>query len=298
MSGFFGDGQIPGGVVLGNLLGKGGFFGPIFAPAGGHVLNLSVGQDFIGADGNTGTGTPANPGLTLTQLMSAQQAANFEAGMYTTVNISGSGAPARGYWIISGGGTPPAGALGGAAISGGDGFIIDDSSPNAVTFNFDLSLIRLYGGGGCGADELRGAGNGGQALNISTNNGADVNVNVSIVSGLQSGRLFGGGGGGGSTGIFGSGGGGGAAGLRPGGNSAEGGTSGGVYDPVNGGVSNPNVTGGAGTGGGGNGGGLGADGLVGSLGTGGAAVARGAGITGVTTITSGNDANHVRGAVQ
>lgn len=72
MSGFFGEGVIARGTLLGNLLAKGGFFGPIFRPTpvlAGFVITTGLGVPsgfsfpFIGWDGMNGVVGPGTTGI-------------------------------------------------------------------------------------------------------------------------------------------------------------------------------------------------------------------------------------------
>lgn len=271
------------------------------------VLNLVVDQDYIGVDSPIG--------VFIEDLMTGPEATNYFNGVYATINIAGTGAPGRGYWVITGDGgagqTAPPGASG---VSGGDGFVIDGPPANVV-INFDTSLIRIYGGGASGGSAdptLFGSGGvGGSAISM-IDGGGSVDLNITNTNGSNTGRIFGGGGGGGAGAgnlgnpAFPCAGGGAAAGWNPGGASQGGsqnGVAGGVYDANNGGTNDPAVAGGAGGTTGGSGGGAGGGlalagtGASGAGGAAGLAVNRN-GTAGTTTIISGGAANFVKGVVQ
>jgi hypothetical protein len=250
--------------------------------------------------------------------MTTQQQTDFQNNVYSTVNISGSGSPARGYWIVAGFSGASGGIVGGA---GEPAFIMDINPTVNLTLNLDSSIVHFYGGGGTGGGSntvsFGNGGNGGDAIQLSGDGVHSLDFNISNTNGIDTGKIFAGGGGGGAgSGNGGNpqspcGGGGGASGWFAGiGGVASGGSvantpgsNGGVYDSNNGGSNDPNVAGGAGgtTGGtgGGAGGALGANGSGASGGgsTGGLAVNRGS-QPGTTTIVSGGGTNNIRGTVQ
>lgn len=236
-------------------------------------------------------------GVALSSLLTAPQLAAWQAGTYNVLALQGSGAPARGYWILNGDG--------GGFTQSGPGFagLVIDVAPSSIhaQVTVDTTLLHIYGGGGTGGNQASAGdgGAGGAGIAITAPNAVDLTVTLS-----GGGVLFGGGGGGrwGNPVQGGLGGGGGAAGWSAG-HGSDGGTAGGVYDSNNGGANNPNVAGGAGGNAfSGTGGGLGAPGTGGDNGqpltypngAAGAAVSRGP--LGTTTIVGGT-ANNLRGAV-
>lgn len=285
------------------------------APALGN-LALVINQDWIAAAPN------GTSGVFVSQLMTAQQQADFQAGNYTSLSISGAGSPARGYWVVSGAAGTRSGTI---TSAGGIGLDFDLDANNAsLPITINSAIVHFYGGGGIGGSAIAplfgAGGNGGAAIDLEgffTPTTIDITVNNS--DGIHTGKLFGGGGGGGASGAapvpptvtVALGGGGGAGGWLPGpGGAASGGTlqntpgnPGGTYDAGNGGTNDPNVAGGAGVSGGGtNSGAGGALGVTGSNaggggGFGGFAINR-EGSSGTTTIASGGGAANIRGTVQ
>lgn len=284
MSGFFGFGSVPGGTVVGSVLGGSGLFGPNFIPAPvvSGALNIFIPNSVLNQS-------------FLSDFMTVQQQADWQAGVYSVMNIAASGNPPLGYWILTGFGDQTVGT------GGQFGLLIDLDPGIDVTINLDSSKLRFYGSGGSGASQSLGATavDGGDAIRISTGSAHNINLNISNTNGAFTGRLFGAGGGGGFeiAGVSREGSGG-AAGYFPGG-GGPGSNVGGIYDPANGGASNPNVAGGAANGVGGDAGG--ALGVAGTNGGGANGGAAGFAVNrldpGVTVIVNGGGANFIRGAV-
>lgn len=281
--------------------------------AGGQTANLIINQDFIDIDGSNGAG------LFLSQLMTNQQQTDYQNGLITTLNITGGGVPARGYWVISGF-SPPAPPTGIPVGQAEAGFLFDLDAPIDVTVNLNSFILRIYGGAGSGASvnplSVPTGQGGGDAIVLS-GGASTLSLFITNQSGADIGRIIGGGGGGGGgNGNLGNpqspcGGGGGAGGWFFGsGGLANGGSlnntpgqNGGVYDANNGGADNPAVTGGAGGAVGGTGaaagGGLASNGSSSTTsgGLGGFAVNR-SGQPGVTTIVSGGGPTNIIGTAQ
>lgn len=174
-----------------------------FLTIGSNALIIDIAQDFITALNTNGAG------VSLSALMTAPQIATWQAGGFSSITLVATGAPSRGYWVISGGMFPT--------------FPFNPASPGLLIDVFNLAAasiiniettsgFRIYGAGGAGADHgnNHAAIAGGDAIQVAA---TGHTVNLFIDNG-SSYILAGGGGGGGDPTFINTGGGGGAAGWR------------------------------------------------------------------------------------
>lgn len=145
--GFFGSAAVPGGTVVGNLLGKGGLFGPIFIPAHVAVGNLSI-VAALGSFGGTG-------GTVMSGFEGTAQVGPGTVGACTAVHDN---PPViiTGVTLISGVGDGSPGPFGGAQFVYGvfgapaQNFFTSITIVELGITRFTAAADNFSNGGGCG----------------------------------------------------------------------------------------------------------------------------------------------------